>query len=60
VVACCEALMDFKEQMLRDTPLSDADRRHLREILHGRGSENHARLANGDWSYRGFTLRKHA
>jgi len=60
VVASCELLADFKEQMLRDAPLSDADRSHLREILHCRDSDNHRKLRDGHWSYGCFTLLKSA
>jgi len=60
VVASCEVLSGFKEQMLLDAPLSDTDRKHLREILHCRDSENHRKLSEGQWSYRCYTLQKPA
>ena len=60
VVASCEMLAGFKEQMLLDTPLSEVDRRHLREILHCRASDNHRKLCEGQWSYRCYTIQKPA
>lgn len=60
VVASCDLLAGFKEQMLRDAPLSDVDRTHLREILHCSDSENHSRMSGGAWRYSCFTIRKPA
>jgi ubiquinone/menaquinone biosynthesis C-methylase UbiE len=60
VVASCEMMAGFKEQMLADASLSEADRRHLREILHCRDSENHRKLCEGQWSYRCHIIQKPA
>jgi ubiquinone/menaquinone biosynthesis C-methylase UbiE len=58
VLAAMDSLETAKQMMLDMNHVGGANRRHFEEIMLCQGSDNYAKLKNGDWEYWSFTLLK--